>query len=132
MIPCRCLVVVSLLGIAMFCRRAIAADSKPALPIDQSLTPEGVQIAFPLLKPKVIALSPDGRTLVTSGGNQGVIVLDPATGAVRQKVPLPAEKIEKPAVAGEFPAYRLEPDTKAQASFCGLAFSPDGSRLFLS
>jgi YVTN family beta-propeller protein len=101
------------------------------LPIDQAVTPEGIQVALPRLKPKVIALSPDRRTLVTSGANHEIIVLDPVSGTVRQKVALPVEPAE--AAIAEVPtSFRPNPDSAAQASFCGLAFSPDGRRLYLS
>src|SRR5205823_4929874 len=42
---------------------------------------------------------------------------------------LPSDRSKEPApVADEI----LNPDTKAQLSFTGLAFSPDGSRIYLS
>jgi YVTN family beta-propeller protein len=82
------------------------------LPIDQVLTPEGVQFALPGVRPKAIALSPDGRLLVASGTNNRLYVFDPGRGTLLQTVPLLGEK--------------------AQVSFTGLVFAPDGRHLYLA
>jgi len=88
------------------------ATPEISLPIDQVLTPEGIQLALPGVRPKAIALSPDGRLLVTSGANNRLYTLDPGRGTLLQTVPLLGEK--------------------AQVSFTGLAFTPDGRRLYLA
>ena len=36
-------------------------------PANQRLTPHGVQVELPGMRPQVIALSPDGKRLVTAG-----------------------------------------------------------------
>src|SRR5438876_10597584 len=51
-----------------------------SVPVNQVLTPAGVQVELPGLRPQVIALSPDGKLLVTSGKTPELIVIDPSTG----------------------------------------------------
>jgi YVTN family beta-propeller protein len=104
-------------------------ETKTILPVNRVLTPAGRQMEFPGIRPQVAALSPDGALLVTSGGHD-IIVIDPTTAKVIQNVPLPRSgKGEAADVVSE---EILKPDTSARASYTGLAFSPDGSRLFLS
>ena len=98
-------------------------------PVNQRLTPAGILIRLPGMRPQALALSPDGRLLVTSGLTHELVVVNPATGKILQYVPLPSGKTLEPApVSTEI----LEPDEKAQLSFTGLAFSPDGSRIYLA
>lgn len=100
-------------------------------PANQILTPVGLQVELPGMRPQAIALSPNGRILVTSGKTPNLIVLDPRTGKIMQTVPLPSEKDKDPApepVSQEI----LEPDKTGQVSFTGLIFSPDGSRIYLA
>jgi YVTN family beta-propeller protein len=78
-----------------------------------------------------VALSPGGRLLATSGKTHELITLDPETGAILERVPLPSAGSTEPAPAATSP-HILEPDKKGQASFTGLVFSRDGSRMFLS
>src|SRR5579871_5182577 len=99
------------------------------LPVSQMLKPAGVQVELPGLRPQVIALSPDGKLLATSGKTRELVLVDPATSAIRQKVPLPGEQpVESAAVS----SHILKPDKNEQVSYTGLVFSPDGSRLYLS
>jgi DNA-binding beta-propeller fold protein YncE len=114
----------------------LSATDEPALPgsllpVDQTLTPYGKQVYLPSVRPKVLALSPDGRLLVTSGSTDRLIVLDPVTGEIRQTTALPLEKRLIPAT-GSNPLFMLMPELPAEVSFTGIAFSPDGTRLFLS
>jgi YVTN family beta-propeller protein len=118
------IVFVSLLLVAVSSRAA-----EVGIPLHQTLTPEGKQIALPKLRPQVIALSPDGTTLVTSGKNNELIVLDPATGEIRQRVVMPGKVDVNPKSVSE---HILQPDKTAQVSFTGLAFAPDGRRIYLS
>ncbi|MFZ1072044.1 MAG: phosphoesterase [Verrucomicrobiia bacterium] len=100
-----------------------------ATPVNQLVTPAGTQVQLPDIRPNALALSPNGEILVTAGLTHELIVVDPATGNILQHVSFPADKAmeEKPIVEGI-----LNPDEKAQLSFTGLAFSPDGSRIYLS
>jgi YVTN family beta-propeller protein len=101
------------------------------LPVNQSLTPLGQQIDLPGYRPQALALSPDGRLLVTSGKGSSLVVLNPDTGAILQKVALPNEAQNEPQPQAASPNI-LEPDTKGQLSFTGLIFSPDGQHLYLA
>jgi DNA-binding beta-propeller fold protein YncE len=100
-------------------------------PANQVLTPAGVQVELPGLRPQAIALSPNGRLLVTSGRTAELVVLDPATGKLLQKVPLPKgdSAANTPAAVSQ---EILHPDRDGQLSFTGLIFSPDGSRFYLA
>ena len=100
-------------------------------PANQVLTPAGVQVELPGLRPQAIALSPNGRLLVTSAQTHSLVVIDPANGKILQQVALPSGKdsqVTPEAVSAEI----LHPDKEAQLSFTGLAFSPDGSRIYLA
>lgn len=100
-------------------------------PVNQVLTPAGVQVQVPKLRPQALALSPDRRLLVTSGKTAELIVVDPATGAIRQRVAMPAEAQREPAPETVSAAI-LNPDKDAQVSYTGLVFSPDGTRVYLA
>ena len=100
-------------------------------PVNQIVTPAGRQVPLTGLRPQVLALSPDGRLLVTSGRTAELVVVDPVTGDIRQRVKLPAEPRTN-AVPDAVSGRILEPDKDAQASYTGLVFSPDGTRLYLA
>lgn len=100
-------------------------------PANQLLTPAGFQVELPGLRPQALALSPDKKLLVTSGKTAELIVINPGTGAIVQRVALPSEKDLDP-TPDAVSANILEPDEKGQVSFTGLVFSPDGSRLYLA
>lgn len=103
--------------------------ARSVLPVSQILTPAGRQVELPGLRPQVLALSPDGRLLVTAGKTAELVVVDPASGEIRQRVSLPAEESREPAPSA---AHELNPDRRGQVSFTGLQFSPDGRTLFMS
>ena len=111
--------------------RAPGDPARAALPVSQIITPAGKQVELPGMRPQALALSPDGQLLVTSGKTHELVVIDPATGAIRQRVALPAEQGAEPA-PGAVSSHILEPDTKGQQSYTGLVFAPDGSRIYLA
>ena len=107
------------------------SDGRAVTPVNQLLAPAGRQVDLPGMRPQALALAPDGRTLVTSGKTNEVVVVDPATGAVRQRVKPPADDATKPPSAADT-ARNLAPDTQAIESYTGLVFAPDGTRLYMS
>jgi DNA-binding beta-propeller fold protein YncE len=98
-------------------------------PANQIVTPAGKLIELPGMRPLAVALSPDGKMLVTSGLTHELVALDPATGKILHRIPLPPDAVGK---QSPVTSLILNPDDKAELSFTGLAFSPDGSRLYLS
>ncbi|MDB6020822.1 MAG: Phosphoesterase family protein, partial [Pedosphaera sp.] len=108
-----------------------AGTNRVVLPVNQVITPAGKQIELHGYRPQVLALSPDGRLLVTSGKMRELTVLEPETGAVLQKVKLP-DDATLPSLPAPTSAHILKPDKDEQVSFTGLVFSPDGTRLYLS
>ncbi len=106
-------------------------NGRTVLPVFQQLTPFGQQIVLPGLRPQALALSPDGHLLAVSGKTSQLLILDPATGKILQKLDLPSEKQKEPLPPVASPNI-LEPDTKGQLSYTGLIFSADGRRIFLS
>ena len=98
-------------------------------PVNQLVTPAGTQVELPGIRPNALALSPNGKLLVTSGLTHELIVVDPATGKIIQRVPFPSDRAQEQAPVS---AEILNPDKKAQLSFTGLTFSPDGTRVYLS
>jgi YVTN family beta-propeller protein len=101
--------------------------NRTVLPVNQVVTPLGVQVELPGLRPQALALSPDGQILITAGKSAELVVVDPASGSIRQRVPLP--KTTYPRAPSE---NVLRPDQEGQVSFTGLLFSPDGRSAFLS
>ena len=98
-------------------------------PVNQVLTPLGIQVELPGMRPQAVALSPDGRLLATSGKTRELVLIDPQSGQIKQRVALPSSKARDPDVVS---SQILEPDESGQLSFTGLIFSPDGSRIYLS
>ena len=98
-------------------------------PVNQLVTPAGMLVELPGLRPQALALSPDGKLLVTSGLTRELVVLDPATGKITQRVAFPTDNIQDQPAA--VPGV-LDSGDKAQISFTGLVFSPDGSRIYLA
>jgi YVTN family beta-propeller protein len=98
-------------------------------PVNQRLTPAGKLVELPGMRPNALALSPDAELLVTAGLTHELVVLNPVTGSVLQKVPFPADK--SPEQSPVSPLI-LQPGEQAQLSYTGLAFSPDGTRIYLA
>ena len=98
-------------------------------PVNQLITPAGAQVALPGIRPQALALSPDGKILVTAGLTHELIAVNPATAAITQHIPLPSSQtVEAQPLVAEI----LNPDEKAQLSYNGLKFSPDGTRIYFS
>jgi len=98
-------------------------------PVNQIVTPAGTQLDLPGMRPNALALSPDGQLLVTAGLTHELVTVDPGTGKILQHVPLPSDQAQE---AAPVSAEILSPDGKAQLSLTGLAFSPDGSRIYMA
>lgn len=107
------------------------SSRRTVTPVNQVLTPEGIHVQLPGVRPQALALSPDGQLLVTSGLSSELLVIDPGTGAIRQRVQLPSSAQNEP-VPDVVSTNILAPDTSAKLSFTGLTFSPDGRRIYLS
>jgi YVTN family beta-propeller protein len=129
---------VVLFACVAFCHGATASremvgrrSGKIILPVNQTVTPLGTQVELPGLRPQGLALSPDGRILITSGKTSELVVIDPSTGAILQRVALPNEGQNEP--LPEAPSANiLHPDTKGELSYTGLIFSKDGSQIYLA
>ena len=89
-------------------------------PANQIVTPAGAQVELPGIRPNALALSPDGKILVTAGIAHELAVVDPATGNVLQHVALPSGGVLEPQPVA---MAILGADEKAQLSFTGLKFS---------
>lgn len=101
-----------------------------ATPVNQIVTPAGIQVPLRGIRPNAMALSPDGRLIVASGLKSKLIAIDPATGAVLEQVQLPADPKLHP--LSLLSAAILNPRKGDKLSFTGLTFSPNGSRIYLS
>ncbi len=123
---------------AVVCLLSVAASDDPVgigdsgfqTPVNQLITPAGYRVELPGMRPQSLALSPDKRLLVTSGQAREIVAIDPQSGQILQHAAFPENGVGGPSAAVS-DAY-LSPDLRAQISFAGLAFSPDGSRLYLS
>src|SRR6267154_3350483 len=75
------------------------APNRYLTPTGQVLTPAGLQVELPGMRPQALALSPDGGLLAVAGGNNSLVLLEPATGQVMQKIHLSLinTKIKPPA-----------------------------------
>jgi YVTN family beta-propeller protein len=106
-------------------------ENRYRTPVNQILTPVGLQVELPGMRPQALALSPDGRLLATAGKTHELVVLEPQSGKVLQRVLLPSEKQVEPTPKA-VSEHILQPDKEGQLSFTGLTFSPDGSRIYLA
>ncbi len=108
-----------------------AGPNRFVTPSSQILTPAGTQVFLPDLRPQAIALSPDGRMLIASGKTAELIVVNPVSGELLQRVALPPDT-KAGGVQDPVSTHLLRPDTHGQLSFTGLIFSRDGRRIYLS
>jgi len=100
-------------------------------PVNQRLTPYGRQVELPGMRPQALALSPNGKLLAVSGKTSELVIVDPDTGEIKQRVKLPADDQNHPNPQAPSPNI-LRPDEKGQLSVTGLILSPDGSKIYLS
>jgi len=108
-----------------------AGGNRFVTPANQVLTPAGIQVELPGMRPQALALSPNGAILLASGKTAELVVVDPVTGAIRQRVALPAESDVDP-TPDPVSSNILAPDKEGQVSYTGLVFSPDGTRVYLA
>ncbi|MGB9006481.1 MAG: hypothetical protein WCB96_12220, partial [Candidatus Aminicenantales bacterium] len=108
-----------------------AGPQGTVLPVNQVVTPAGLQVPLPGLRPLALALSPDEKLLAVSGKTSEVVLIDPGSGRIRQRLFLPAQNEAQPSSQAP-PSSLLYPDLKGQLSYTGLVFSPRGDRLYLS
>jgi YVTN family beta-propeller protein len=100
------------------------------IPVNQVLTPLGIQVELPGMRPQAIALRPDGKVLATSGKTSELVLVNPETGDLVQRILLPSEQATNALSAVS--THILKPDDKGQLSYTGLIFSRDGKRIYLS
>ena len=107
------------------------ADGSVVTPVNQILTPYGAQLDLPGMRPQALAMSPSGSILVTAGKTAELVVVDPDTAQILQRVALPAEglNVEREAPVSD---QLLQPDEHGQLSYTGLVFSPTGDRIYMS
>lgn len=106
-----------------------AADGSVVTPVNQRLTPHGITVDLAGMRPQAVALSPDGRWVYVAGKTSQLVVLDGESGAVVQRVALPAEGQAVPAPVSD---HILDPDERGQLSYTGLITSSDGRRVYMS
>lgn len=104
-------------------------EDQIATPVNQILTPYGKQVELAGMRPQALALSPDGKLLLASGKTNDLIVIDPETAKVTQRIDMPPESVTIPTPPS---TNILKPDLKALVSFTGLVFSLDGKTVYLS
>lgn len=122
------------------------APNRYLTPSGQILTPAGRQVDLPGFRPQAVALSPDGRLLATSGKANALVIIDSASGEIRQMVPLSTNQPqavieEEDEVSPEVVADNANSQQKTNVppssgrwhlSLTGMTFSPDGKRIYVS
>ncbi len=127
-------------------------------PTGQILTPAGLQIALPGMRPQGLAISSDEKLLAVAGNTGSLLLLDPVSGSVLQTVALSFITSElRTNVTTNVVAQSVSKDSsattntiavtnaicvtnisvalttnKADISFTGLIFSPDNRSLYFS
>ncbi|HEV7927480.1 MAG TPA: YncE family protein, partial [Verrucomicrobiae bacterium] len=100
-------------------------------PVNQRLTPAGKFVELAGMRPQALAISPDQQILVTAGITHALVVVDAANGDILQRVPFAQDPGNTSPTAPVSP-QDLRTDLDAQLSYTGLAFSPDGSRIYMA
>jgi DNA-binding beta-propeller fold protein YncE len=107
----------------------VQSGNRLVTPVNQIVSPAGRQVQLPGMRPQALALSPDHQLLVLAGLSHQLVAVTVATGKISQQVALPSGQTQEASLMSQgVPA----PDTEASLSFTGLAFSPDGTRIYLS
>ena len=60
-------------------------------PTNQLLTPAGKLVELPGMRPQAMAIFADGTRLITAGKTAEIVVVDPSSGEIMQRIALPAE-----------------------------------------
>src|SRR5476651_1519384 len=63
-------------------------------PVNQRVTPAGIFVELPGMRPNALALSPDGKLLVTAGLTHELVAVNPATGEVLQHTSFPPDQAQ--------------------------------------
>ncbi|MHB9077770.1 MAG: alkaline phosphatase family protein [Pirellulaceae bacterium] len=106
-------------------------NNRVVTPVNQILTPMGIQVELPGMRPQAIALSPDGKLLLAAGKTSELVVMNPESGTICARVGLPSEVTQVPP-AEPVSQDILDPDRKGQLSYTGLVFSPTGESIYMS
>ena len=94
------------------------------------VTPAGHRIEMAGMRPQVLVFSPDGKSLITSGKTNKLVVINPNNNTVSQTIDFPAkDQTSEPEIASP---NILKPDATALVSYTGLVYSSDGKRVYLS
>ncbi|MEZ6151562.1 MAG: alkaline phosphatase family protein [Pirellulaceae bacterium] len=114
-------------------------DAPSLTPVNQVLTPYGQQLDLPGMRPQALALSPDGALLAVSGKTNQLVIVDPQTLSVVQRVNMPGEAVRLESDNNDNNTAKdvnadadVDIDARAQVSYTGLIFSPDGRQIYLS
>ncbi len=94
------------------------------------ITPAGHRIDLAGMRPQVLVLSPDRKSLITSGKTNKLIVINPDTNEVTQTIDFPSkEQTTEPDISSP---NILKPDSAALVSYTGLVYTKDGKRVYMS
>jgi YVTN family beta-propeller protein len=112
-------------------------DGSAITPQGWRVTPAGEQTALGS-GPLAVAVSPKGKFAIVANagyGNHSLMVVDTATGAVRQTIETHSNALRAEGSSGRDDLavrYYYPPGAGVQGYYFGLAFSPDGSRAYAS
>ena len=82
------------------------------------------------MRPQVLVLSPDRKSLITSGKTNKLIVINSETNEVSQTIDFPSkEQTTEPNISSP---NILKPDSAALVSYTGLVYTKDGKRVYMS
>ena len=110
-------------------------------PTGQVLSPEGMQVELPGMRPQSLALSPDAKLLAVSGKTHQLVLLHPATGQILQRINVFTNLFETtltaitnstavPAKVSYVTAMKARPSVNASFYLSSLVFSPDGKWIY--